>query len=333
MSAVGPAPPSAERSAARAGWPRLRHLYRVASLSVMAASNLRPAWRSRCALRAFPAAITGSDATRYVRRSPTPVAQASLRSAFGGGGDSRRPRFRGLRPRAPVMFDSGDSSRPTRPARVPVMFDSGDSSRPTRPARVPVDEVQGTEDVSLRRPASPSAERSAARAGWPRLRHLYRVASLSVMAASNLRPAWRSRGALRAFPAAITGSDATRYVAAAQRRSLRLRCAPPSATMATPASAVPWTSSTGTRDVRLRRFKPSDTARTGARGRSPRNGGRQPATPRIAERGAKRSASGLAAASPPVSCGITLSDGGIEPAASVAIAVRPPRVPGRHHWK
>jgi len=81
--------------------------------------------------------------------------------------------------------------------------------------------------------ATPSAERSEARAGCVRRRHLCRVASPLVMAASNAGwafrlQAWRTacvRG--RHYPC-FAGDSATRYDWRLQRQALRLRCAPSS---------------------------------------------------------------------------------------------------------
>ena len=87
---------------------------------------------------------------------------------------------------------------------------------------------------------TPSAERSEARAGCVRRRHLCRVASPLVMAASNARQTASDcrLGAHRACSAATTpccaGGSATRYNSRLRRRSLRLRCAPSSSPAALP---------------------------------------------------------------------------------------------------
>jgi hypothetical protein len=90
------------------------------------------------------------------------------------------------------------------------MSDSDDSNHPTRPARVPLDKVQGTDDVSCR---------------------------LRRQSFRGLRPRAPVDVRLRRFKS----SDTTHTGALGQSPRNR-RCQP-----STPASVVPWTSSTGTR--------------------------------------------------------------------------------------
>jgi hypothetical protein len=128
---------------------------------------------------------------------------------------------------------------------------------------------------------TPSAERSEARAGCVRRRHLCRVASPLVMAAGNAPNAFRLQAGRtprvrgRHYPC-CAGDSATRYIRTLRRHPLRLRCAPSS-------WALPKRQSEPPQRRALQH-----------------------------ERGAQRSASRLRAASPPVSCGITSGDGGHE---------------------
>ncbi len=217
-------------------------------------------WRSVDFVHGHPSVIDSDD-----QNLPTRHARVPLDEVQGTGGVSRRLRrlaFRGLRPRAPLVVDSGDPNRPTRHARVPLdevqgtggvsrrlrrlafrglrpraplVVDSGDLNHPTRHARVPLDEVQGTGGVSRR------LRRLAFRGLRPR-------APLVVDSHGRKHPTRHARVPLDE----VQGTGDVR--------------------LPTPTIGVPWTSSTGTLGCRLRRSEPSDTTRTGALGRSPRNG-------------------------------------------------------------
>jgi len=129
--------------------------------------------------------------------------------------------------------------------------------------------------------ATPSAERSEARASWRRLRQTYRVASPLVMAAPHAPGAPRLQS---------EGSSCV--------RGRHYPCC--AGVVPHDTSATSHTIRSGFAALRLRRRQ------------------RCPCVPK---RGAKRSASKLATTSPNVSCGITSGDGGIERAGRATTAV------------